>query len=249
MRDNLFRITLTAGVLACLMLMGTGGAEAMVFIDTFNNGEQDMVVTMVGTSKINQVGDVAGVLGGYRDSRLHLVTDSNQTANIRLEIDVNDSNIGELLTSVFGGGHVHITYDGEDTTTVIQEGTTGIPPGNLMEDFTGKNMFQLDITGIDTGTWDVSLTVFDNFGNAAQVSRSVATTGKQTWSFSEFTDVLFTDVKAIRFEIENDVVAGDISWDTLHAFNNIPEPGTLVLLGLGVLGIFGYGWRRRKATK
>jgi len=33
---------------------------------------------------------------------------------------------------------------------------------------------------------------------------------------------------------------------TMHVVGFIPEPSSFVLLGIGVLGIFGYSWRRRK---
>lgn len=191
MRNNLFLITLIAGALACVMLMGTGGAQAMLTIDDFDV-PQNMVATVVGSSKITQVpskGPASSILGGYRDARLHLVTDNGKgSANIRLEIDDFGSGYGELLTSVFGGGHHHTTYDGEATTAEIQEGLE-TPPGNLNADFiTGLNKtgFHLDIIGIDTGVWDISLTVFDqDSGN--QVTKVVSNTGQLTYEFASVT--------------------------------------------------------------
>mgnify|MGYP002623686185 CR=1 FL=1 len=46
----------------------------------------------------------------------------------------------------------------------------------------------------------------------------------------------FTDVQFVTFEIEAEIVESE----------PVPEPSSLVLLGSGVLGLCGYGWRRKR---
>ena len=40
--------------------------------------------------------------------------------------------------------------------------------------------------------------------------------------------------------------ANNISAYVLRDVSNVPEPGTLVLLGYGVAGLLAYAWRKRK---
>lgn len=40
--------------------------------------------------------------------------------------------------------------------------------------------------------------------------------------------------------------SGDATADSMHAIQSTPEPSTITLLGLGTLGLFAYGLRRRK---
>ena len=36
------------------------------------------------------------------------------------------------------------------------------------------------------------------------------------------------------------------TFETFGEYQAVPEPSTLILTGAGILGLFGYGWQRRK---
>ncbi len=62
---------------------------------------------------------------------------------------------------------------------------------------------------------------------------------------------VFAPQKVLQIAKTIDVVAldpGDVAEinKITQTFSQAPEPGTLTLLGVGTLGLLGYGWRRRK---
>ena len=71
---------------------------------------------------------------------------------------------------------------------------------------------------------------------------TVGFTGQDTFTFPLWTPPVHVDRLVF-----SDSGIFDVAIDDLKIVPN-PEPGTLVMLGTGLLGVIGFGWRRRKSV-
>ena len=62
------------------------------------------------------------------------------------------------------------------------------------------------------------------------------------WNFSIFEFSIFPNPPFETIRISGDIMVDQVVVDTWC----VPEPGTFVLLGTGLMALFGYGWYRRK---
>jgi hypothetical protein len=136
----------------------------------------------------------------------------------RIEATNGTSQIGltNVTISVPGGSYGDLIFNPDIT------GTIGVPGGTLHVSVT-------DNLG-DVVPFDYTLSNGNNF-------LTITTTGGErivSTSLSYSLDVGFTDLREVR-----------ISGAAIPA-TGVPEPSSIVLLGLGSLSLLGYSWRRRK---
>lgn len=108
------------------------------------------------------------------------------------------------------------------------------------------NAFGAYFTGVGTASTS-TVHLLLNDGTARDVIITGAPTGGAT--FFGFTDAGASISSLVIQEVPGgngiDIFGiDDVRYTTAAA---VPEPGSITLLGLGVVGLAGYGWRRRKA--
>nr|WP_086939721.1 PEP-CTERM sorting domain-containing protein [Thaumasiovibrio occultus] len=220
-------------------------AHAVFIIDDFTDPigiGNSAVDTVVDLNGVGSTFDSASVLGGERDLYVKLLQSGfNPATGVNMTVSAG------TLTYETGSGAIamgKIQYDGDDNDADNLD-VTGLGSVDLAA---LGNSFVLDIFEADLG-FSYSIGVWSNGGAVSAVNEYVANgtnvPTSRAFSFADFAGVDFTSVSAIEFIINTKGLAGQNSIDFTVDSIKVPEPATIALFGMGLMGL-GYT-RRRKA--
>jgi hypothetical protein len=152
-----------------------------------------------------------------------------------------------------GGGSVTVAGDGNQFVTLgggfDQFGSSSFD--QVVSGFTPGSTYTLTFKMATEGTFSLPQSITVDFPTGSSTSAqtfTAATPSVSYWTDWETKTENFIATSAsvdIRFSVTN--LEFDVGLDSVSVSPTaIPEPSTLILLGIGVAGIAGYSWRRRK---
>lgn len=270
MRDHVMKTKHSRGFIRiCSMLSGmiiwfAAGQALALNIDTFDTSQLALVVTTSGVAAFGTVGDgvATNIMGGERDMLVYCTSGcTGPTTRIFGEVSgVDPDSVFRHSQDQGVVGSTLLTWDGYDS-----DGFTLDPTGLGGVDLTAGGSevgFQYSIIEDDVP----AKMTFKVFTDSSNVSEFVVTLGgsvsyqNYAFAYADFAPVIgtgadFTNVGAIQLSVESLGTSLDFSLDFLGTIdacnadcipNEVPEPGTWILFGTGLLGIVSYAWRRNK---
>ena len=245
----MFKSLKVAAAIAALSL-GAGAAQAgpVLVVDSFTTTQGSLVDNTINAgggvwSSVSTAG--TDILGGQRDLYVESTSGGpigGETTEGKVVVALNGD--GVLRTDATGGasGVVKVRWDGSNTGAATN--VAGLGSLDLLTQ--GYGAFGFNFLTSSAGI-PVTLTVWSG-GNAYSSTKSTFNTGTSfssiLFNFGGFGAADFDDIGAIELSLDASNAAGFDVFVTM--VNAIPEPGSIALLGAGLLGLAGL--RRRKAA-
>lgn len=235
------------GLLAALVLAAAQGTAngAIITIDTFGTIQGPLLVfgpPPAPMSAFDSLTPAPGAIGNERD--FMLTRTSSNTDLVIGDVGITAPGTVSLATGSTADGNILLSYDGVDGVAAIDP--TGLGGINL----TGPEvLFLLSATSDLPASF--TITVFSGVGMSSTSGSITIPPGPGFTSFAipttSFTgNADFSNVGAISLLIESVTTGADILIQGPFVVVIVPEPGSLAVFGMCLLGVAGYGWRRRK---
>ena len=243
-----------------MMFLVAGQAHALL-IDTFDTDQGPVIVETTSTTHDTTVTG-GGVIGGEREMLVHCGTGCS---NLKRIFGVVDNGVFSHSQDQGVTGYTVLTWDGttggDDALSV--DANTGFGDTDFTDGGSEIGLYYKIID--DDVNFDLTFTAYTDAGNYSNlvVSHSGPITDSNFVAlYSNFSTVAglgvdFQHVRALQLRIEASAPNLDMSFDFIRTTggddcvidcnpNELPEPGTWILFGTGLIGVAGYGWRRNK---
>jgi len=224
------------GILGCLLMLIAAGSAQAALIDTFDLTDHWVDKTTTHAEGVTNL-VTPEAIGDYRKLDMVSVTGPG---NAKLQAD-GPYTLLALSNDLFTSSNSTVTWDGD----AVGSGLGGVD----LTDLGLSTYLSIEISGLYLGGLDIKFWITDNTLGTASVTMSPTGTGIYQLPFSSFTDYqlgIFQSVDKIVMELQTVQPDADLGLDFVYTSGAIPEPSTIILLGLGGLGMLGYVWRSRR---